>query len=480
MSLIYRALRVTFRIAIDLYFVEVHATGLETIPKEGPVLFAANHPNSLMDAIILSMKTSREVSFLGRSGLFSNPLSSRMLHSVGVIPIYRRSDDPSQIGSNAESFQRAYEVLAEGGAIGIFPEGHNSPEHHVAELRTGAARIALEAEEKYGWSLGLTIVPVGISYEDRDAFLSAALVRFGEPIQVGSYRGAYAADPRAVVDGLTNAVGQEIRGQALHIADGRLKDLTGQLWEIAGARMLDRYLEDDAVSVRPKWRGFIDQLRSTVEPRPEIDGVFVAKRALADALERVRRERPRDWMLLRNAAHRHLDHVHQLHLRDEIFRRDPSTTRAPIERIKLTAYAIVFGPLAAWGFIANLVPYQVVKQIARSRRDEAKRAVTGAAVGLTIGPVLYATGASAIWRAGTPVWLTVAILASMIPSGFFFLRYRAQVAKYRNRILARILFRRRRGAIESVFSERRAVIDRLESLLNADEANTLLPPRPET
>jgi hypothetical protein len=283
-----------------------------------------------------------------------------------------------------------------------------------------------------------------------------------------------------VVDGLTNAVGQKIRGQALHIADGRLKDLTGQLWEIAGARMLDRYLEDDAVSVRPKWRGFIDQLRSTVEPRPEIDGVFVAKRALADALERVRRERPRDWMLLRNAAHRHLDHVHQLHLRDEIFRRDPSTTRAPIERIKLTAYAIVFGPLAAWGFIANLVPYQVVKQIARSRRDEAKRAVTGAAVGLTIGPVLYATGASAIWRAGTPVWLTVAILASMIPSGFFFLRYRAQVAKYRNRILARILFRRRGGAIESVFSERRAVIDRLESLLNADETNTLLPPRPET
>ena len=65
-------------------------------------------------------------------------------------------------------------------------------------------------------------------------------------------------------------------------------------------------------------------------------------------------------------------------------------------------------------------------------------------------------------------------MASIIPSGFFFLRYRAQVAKYRERILARILFRFRRGAIVSVFTERRAVIDRLESLLNADEVAALL------
>ena len=473
MGLIYRALRLSFRLAIDLYFVEVHATGLGKIPKDTPVLFAANHPNSLMDAIVLSMKTTRQVSFLGRSGLFNNPLAARMLDAVGVIPIYRRSDDASQLGNNEDSFRRAHEVLAEGRAIGIFPEGHNSPEHRVAELRTGVARIALEAEEKYGWDLGLTIVPVGISYEDRDAFLSAALVRFGEPIRVSALREAYAQDARSTVAELTDEVGLAIRRQALHIADDRLKDLTGQLWEIAGARMLARYLDDDAVSIRPRWRGWVDQLRSTVEPRPEIDGVFVAKRALADALERLRAERPRDWMLLRNAAQRHLDYVDQLQLRDEIFRRSPATTRAPIERIKLTAYALAFGPLAAWGFLSNLVPYQVVKQIALTQEDEAIRAATGAAAGLTLGPLLYGLAGYVLWRAGTPIWLTVIILASIIPSGFFFLRYRAQVAKYRNRILARILFRRRRMAIESVFAGRRALIARLESLLNADEIAAL-------
>ena len=115
MSLIYHALRITIRLAIDLYFVEVHATGLGHVPKDGPVLLAANHPNSLIDAVILSMKTARQVSFLGRSGLFSNPLSSRMLDSVGVIPIYRRSDDPGQTGKNADSFRRAHKVLSEGG-----------------------------------------------------------------------------------------------------------------------------------------------------------------------------------------------------------------------------------------------------------------------------------------------------------------------------------------------------------------------------
>ncbi len=474
MSLIYRALRTSLRVAIDLYFVEVHATGLENIPDEGAVLFAANHPNSLMDAVLLSMKTKRQVCFLGRSGLFSNPISNYLLDAVGVIPVYRRSDNTGNMGKNQDTFRRAYEVLRAGRTIGIFPEGHNSREHHVGVFKTGVARIALGAEQSADWKLGLVVVPAGLSYENRDAFMSAALIRFAEPIPAHEYQSRHAEDPRAAVTEFTDRIGHAIRSQALHIADDRLKDLTSQLWEIAGARMLSRYLADDAVSIRPAWRGLVDQLRSTVEARPELDGVFEAKRALADALERVREEHPRDWMLLRNASQRHIDHVNQLQLRDEVFQRDPSTTRASMERIKRTAYALAFGPLAGWGFITNVIPYQTIKQIAVLREDEAMRAITGAGVGVTLGPALYALQGYLLWLMTGSLWFTVLASLSMIPSGFFFLRYRSQLAKYRDRIFARVLFRRRRIAVEQVFSERRALVERLEALLNQTEMEALM------
>lgn len=473
MGLIYRTLRIGFRLAIDLYFVEVHATGRSSIPTDGPVIFAANHPNSLMDAVLLSIKTRRQVAFLGRAGLFSNQLASRLLDAVGVIPVYRRGDDPAAAGKNADTFRRAHGALADGRALGIFPEGRNSQEHHVGEIRTGAARIGLEAESKHDWTLGVAIVPVGISYENRDAFLSAALLRFGTPIELDAWKQRFEADARLAVQELTDEVGAAIRTQALHIADGRLKDLTTQLWEIADSRMLARYLPDDAVSIRPRWRGLIDQLRSTVEPRPEIDGVFEAKRALADALERIRRERPREWMLLRNAAQRHVDHVAQLELRDEVFRYSPSATRAPIERLKQTGYALAFGPLALWGFLTNAPQYLLIRHIMRSNPDEALRTVTGVAVGLTLGPVAHGLLGYWFWRTGTPAWLALMIVLTMVPSGFFFLRYRTQLARYRSRILARVLFRRRRDAIDSVFTERRRLIARLEELLNADEVAEL-------
>ncbi|MFT6397390.1 MAG: 1-acyl-sn-glycerol-3-phosphate acyltransferase [Bradymonadia bacterium] len=474
MSLIYRVLRTSLRAAIDLYFVEVHATGLENIPDEGPVLFAANHPNSLMDAVLLSMKTKRQVCFLGRSGLFSNPVSNYLLNSVGVIPVYRRGDDPKDMGKNQDTFRRAYEVLRDGRTIGIFPEGHNSKEHHVGEFKTGVGRIALGAEESADWQLGLVVVPAGLSYENRDAFMSAALIRFAPAIPVQQYQDKHAADPRVAVTELTERVGHAIRTQALHITDDRLKDLTSQLWDIAGARLLSRYLADDVVSIRPRWRGLVDQMRSTVEARPEIDGLFEAKRELADALERIRVEHPRDWMLLRNASQRHIDHINQLQLRDEVFQRDPSTTRASMERIKRTAYALAFGPLAGWGFVTNVIPYQAIKQISLLRKDEAMRAITGAGVGVTLGPGLYALQGYLLWRITDSIWFTVLASLSMIPSGFFFLRYRSQLAKYRDRIFARVLFRTRRGAVEQVFSERSALVERLESLLNQSETEALI------
>ena len=65
--------------------------------------------------------------------------------------------------------------------MALFPEGHSHNEPRRLPLKTGAARIALETEARHG-PLGLKIVPVGLTYDEKGKFRSRVLVRVGDPI----------------------------------------------------------------------------------------------------------------------------------------------------------------------------------------------------------------------------------------------------------------------------------------------------------
>ncbi|MBW2461925.1 MAG: 1-acyl-sn-glycerol-3-phosphate acyltransferase [Deltaproteobacteria bacterium] len=221
MAFLYRALRRGLTLGLELYFVDIKSTGRRRIPAEGPVILAANHPNSIMDTVVLGSQTTRTISYLARSGLFDNPAVSLLFRNAGVIPIYRRQDSPQDgpapDDANADSFRAAYEVLEGGGTIGIFPEGRNAPERHVRELKTGTARIALGAEAKNDWTLGVKIVPVGLNFEDRDRYLTRVLVRFGEPIDARDFRAAFEADERQAARAMTDRIQEGIRAEAVHV-----------------------------------------------------------------------------------------------------------------------------------------------------------------------------------------------------------------------------------------------------------------------
>ena len=112
-----------------LYFAEISTTGLDNVPRQGPVIFAANHPNSIMDSLLLGAQTRRTVSFLARSGLFNNPAVGKLLDSCGVIPIYRRGDAGGGApGANRDAFRKAYERLGDLSEwLGVWPD--REPKH---------------------------------------------------------------------------------------------------------------------------------------------------------------------------------------------------------------------------------------------------------------------------------------------------------------------------------------------------------------
>jgi glycerol-3-phosphate O-acyltransferase/dihydroxyacetone phosphate acyltransferase len=200
-------------------FHEIERTG-PPLP-DGPVLLAANHANALLDPLVVFKAAGRPSRPLAKAPLFEHPIIGPFLWALGGLPVYRRQDDPTQMGKNQDTFDAAIQALHRGEVVQIYPEGQSHSEPGLTQLKTGAARIALQAEERAGWKLGLTIVPVGLTYQRKHRFRGSALLTAGQPIPVASWRAAYEADTAAAVDGLTDAVRAGLEAVTLNfVADG--------------------------------------------------------------------------------------------------------------------------------------------------------------------------------------------------------------------------------------------------------------------
>src|SRR5688572_27258135 len=137
--------RWTARKLVAIYYYKIFITDRERIPSEGPILLVANHANSLLDAVIVGKTAARPVHFLAKAPLFSIPVFGPALQALGMLPAYRASDDPSQTGRNMATIDNSANCLAKGEAVGIFPEGKSHDLPRLEQVRSGAARIAIQA-----------------------------------------------------------------------------------------------------------------------------------------------------------------------------------------------------------------------------------------------------------------------------------------------------------------------------------------------
>ena len=467
MSRLYRTVRFVLRAAVGVYFFDIRATGSEKIPDDGPLIFAANHPNSIMDTVLLGAQTERQIRYMARSGLFDNPIVSAVFNHFGVIPIYR-AQDPGDTGQNVTSFQRAYEALEEGGCIGIFPEGKNSPERMVRKLKTGTARIALATEDRNDFSLGVRIQPVGLNFEDRDRFLSSVLIRFGDPIDVREYAADYGGAPRETARELTNRIENKMRRLATHIEDERNHQLVGDIHDIYGSKLSVEFLDDlnlelDLYRRTDRQERLADD--GTRTPRPQLEDRFEREQRIADAVAYYQRTDPGLVARIRMDIRRYRDHLSQLQLRHGLLEDGLSANGHRREALAMTAYAVLLGPVAIYGLINNVVPAAIVGQVTRRQPDEAKVAFAGFFTGLIAFPLFYAMQCWALWTmADQSLVVVLAYLISLPVTGLFFLRWWRQILTYRERILFRTFFRSEKSLIDALERERQSLVDRLEDL----------------
>ena len=182
--MLYRLLKAIVWIGIRVYYREITVSNRNYLTQTGPVIIIANHPNTLMDAWILSYINRRKVHFVAKATFFNSPIKRKILHALGMIPLNRKADSAVSGVNNKDSFAACYNVLEAGGILVIFPEGTSFLERQLRELKTGTARIALEVEKRNNGLLHVQIIPVGLNYIDADRFRGKVNVQVGKPIQV--------------------------------------------------------------------------------------------------------------------------------------------------------------------------------------------------------------------------------------------------------------------------------------------------------
>lgn len=441
-------LRAFARLALGVFYRRIQVTGLEHLDPGAPTILASTHPNSIVDPLVVGIFEDRQVTFCARDGLFRVPGFGAVLRAIGAVPIRRRMDHGGAVEAQAndEAFAEVRAVLARGGVISIFPEGKTHSRLRVEPLKTGVARMALDAADH-----GVHIVPVGLNYLVREAFRSDVHVAFGSPLNVADLRAAWeqdpelAGDPRAQVRALTDQLGESLRELAVHVEHQEDERLIAQVTAIMVELRHDEGLEDESPAERTalvrrvidayRWLGEIEPVRCA-RLRERVSHYVEARRQLG------------------LAATTSLQKPGERSTVDKVLGREDRTLFGPM--------GLVLGaPIAIYGFALAFVPWLILQAVLRIGRPSRYR------IALTklIGGTLLFVGWFALltWLSFEAAGLVPAAVfaGSLIPAALFTHRYVIDLRLHRYGVragLRRLLHGRRLVRLQA---ERRRLVREL-------------------
>lgn len=191
--MIYTALRWVTGIALHWFYRDIRVTGRSQVPFSAPLLIAVNHQNALVDSLIVGWVLPRRIAMTAKATLLKNPLTAFLFRILGVVPLRRVSDEvrtsngfPADRSRNEGAFREIFKLLERRGAVLIFPEGKSHNEAGLEPLKTGLARLALQARDERSIK-GVMILPLGLVFENKGVPGTVAGVHVGEAIEMDSW-----------------------------------------------------------------------------------------------------------------------------------------------------------------------------------------------------------------------------------------------------------------------------------------------------
>ena len=339
---LHRAIRFVIFWLVRLFYPHLEIQGRENLPQRGPIIFVLNHPNGLIDPLILMIGLDRPISFLAKSTLFGNPVGQTFLTAFRALPIYRRHEDGLRGGprgdaveQNEITFAHCRALLRQGESLALFPEGttHSYPE--LLPLRTGAARIALSAETEANWSLDLQVVPVGLWYRHKTQFRSSVLLVVGQPLPLAKYAANQTDNERQIVQAVTSDIEASLDSVVLQAENAELLA---------------------ALPVVAAWTTSKKDRQSLAKQHEWTAQLLAAYKQLSQT-------DPDRLAIIGQQARRYAAALQTFGINDPWILEIPTANRKRL--VWLVAQLILGFPFALGGFVLSYLPYRLASPIAR-------------------------------------------------------------------------------------------------------------------
>jgi glycerol-3-phosphate O-acyltransferase/dihydroxyacetone phosphate acyltransferase len=432
------------RLLVRVFFRRVELEGAAQLPASGPVVLVANHTNGLVDGLLLMATLSRPPRLLGKATLFKVPVLWPFLKLAGVIPVFRTMDGDAG-DHNVSAFATSRAVLRDGGMVSVFPEGISHDEPARQPLRTGAARIALEAMAE-GDAEGLVLVAVGLVYDAKARFRSRALVRVGTPVVVARWADAFRRDERATVRAVTDELAAQLDRVSPSFASwtqaerlSRLAALVVRVQGGPGAASAGR---------RVAGAGLADQ---------------VAVAARLAVLEGVS---PASVRVLTAACATYDHDLDVVGLDDAQLVAGGGSGWARLALLVALGKVVVALPLAAVGFVVHVVPFSIVKQVAKRPTNEGIKGTVKLLGCFVLFALTYTALAVFVGRA-YGVWAGLVAAVGAPLCGYVTLRLRERVQRIGGVLEGLRGMRRRPDVVRALRAERAALVGATRAALGS-------------
>lgn len=439
--IVYQFAKLLVRLSYRAFFSEIKVINKRNMQADGATILVSNHPNTLIDVLNIAKIPNRVVHFLANAGLFSTPIGNAFFNFFFAIPIERPQDVEGRQIKNEDSFRRCDEFLSDGGCLYIAPEGGSRMHRHLRKVKTGTARIALSAESKNDFQLGLKIIPAGITYNAPDKFRSTAVVVIGEPIVVADFKNKYLENNRKTVQEITELIRDRI-------AQGMI-DATGE--------------EEDEFLKK------IEKIQNTEKLLPTEQEYYRSRKTLLQ-LQEINKNNPSDYKQLYKEVNGFSKELAQHNITVENLKSNSSSFLSTFAK---TFFLIIGLPFFLFGYLTNIIPATIPIWIFKKLNIYIGYTSTVKIIfSLITFPIFYAMQIILVNYLFANFWITLVYAIALIPLGYFAFSYLKKAKAYRQEWKFENFKRKNEEYIKVLIAKKQSILNKLNELIKSPHIST--------
>lgn len=363
--MLWHFLRYWVTFVYPVFYKRIQGKNVERVKVKGPVVIAMNHPNAFNDPVAVTFVSHPlRLYYLARGDAFKPGLISKLLESLGIVPIFRIQDGGKEgLKKNDEAFRRVNELLKQNKKIIVFAEGLCVQERRLRPLKKGVARMMFGAYN-YLKNDELIVLPVGVNYSQPDKLRSTLFYNFGEPIYLKDFAEEFKLNEAKAYNRFLQVLEPKMKELITHINNKEYDDTVKEIELILKPSMLKaqgldgRKLDEDFL-ITKQVTEMVNQ--AEIKNKELLDSV---KNKTSVYLKELRKQGLRDWLI------------------------DPlNSKKIHSVSLALRYLAIFLGfPFYATGVLANYLPYKFSEILTKKLVKGNKEFYSSIAIG--IGMVL--------------------------------------------------------------------------------------------